>query len=198
MRSRSGDSGLSSSNGAAMMLGVENADRSAAELKAEVAIVEEEGKRLLGSFATLEHKAISQYTLTHAQLQRAYAASQRPIAGESNGARSMLHGTASQPALRKQAGFAATPPAAPRRGSIGNLLTAPPMAHRNSVHSLVSDDGTSATSDDAEADAEVSQLAAELASIARRREDVRLRYDERAAFLRTQLRSATIREGLRR
>lgn len=212
-------SGLSVSDGNAL-LGSNYAEKGSDEIQAEIAVVEAEGKRIIEGFRSLQMNAIGQHNLGFASLKRAtkgigevegdgsdlldgfvmveggdYADSHQekgPLSMRGD----MLGGL-----MRKTRSFGsvdAITNANSRRAKTKGDSTAPPTSYRGVPGAPASSMSPRADLPESEGEEEeVVKLRAELADIARRRDEVSRKYADRLAFLRSTLRSAKIREGLK-
>ncbi|PWN45487.1 hypothetical protein IE81DRAFT_344791 [Ceraceosorus guamensis] len=206
------------------MLTGDYAEKGANELKAEMAVVEAEQKKLLEAFNGLVQTAVGRSGLGHEQLQRAQNSASRALSPESsNGSGDKSQqGTWNHSLLRKSStsSSGSKSPARSRRRGLGDSSQGdresayglspsyPPSAFRhaaqlrgngsNGDHAQLADDLDADMGDDPEEEVSVRALRNEIVDIGRRREDVRRRYEERLAFLRSLVRSATLREGLRK
>ncbi|CEH19484.1 hypothetical protein CBOM_06804 [Ceraceosorus bombacis] len=206
------------------MLTGDYAEKGANELKAEMAVVEAEQKKLLEAFNGLVQTAVGRSGLGHEQLQRAQNSASRALSPESSygsGDKSQ-QGAWNHSLLRKSStsSSGSKSPARGRRRGLGDSSQGdresahglspsyPPSAFRhaaqlrgngsNGDHAQLADDLDADMGDDPEEEVSVRALRNEIVDIGRRREDVRRRYEERLAFLRSLVRSATLREGLRK
>jgi hypothetical protein len=214
--------GASISSGNAL-LGANYTDKSADEIDAEIAVVEAEGHRILERFKSLQIDTMGRYNLSYEMLKRALEGIGLEaeveaevfedyvlIEGGAEGANGQMNGnrnTLSSRIRRKRSigsnEFQAT--ISGRRGkNRGDSTLAPssykaiprqPLPSSFTPPSDTPSNGYNVQSD--EEDAELVKLRAELKEIVRRRSEVAKKYADRLAFLRSTLRSAKIRQGLR-
>ncbi|EPQ27823.1 uncharacterized protein PFL1_04568 [Pseudozyma flocculosa PF-1] len=189
---------------AADLFGVDYAEKSSAEIRAEIAVVQAEGSRLLDTFDGLEQTVIGKYRIDYAVLKRAVD----EVKGEAGGG-------GHHPPLG--GGPGRVPPSSyrpPRASSLSRRSSAPGASTGGeasvdgaslsaSRHQFGAAMTSSLSADDADGgaaavDHEVEALKAELREVLEKRDRVLMRYEERTSFLRSKLRSATIREGLLR
>lgn len=165
---------ISTGNG---MLGGSYGEKSSAQISAEMAVVESEKKRMLDNFKTLEVQAIGRYNLSFEQIRKACAEAEQEI----------RQSTATQQGPARSPG-----------GKLLNGSPYPPSSSKKAerVRRTSSKDGSASvqTYEDA---ADEAALRSELIVVLKKRADVSANYDDRIAFLRSAMRSAKIREGLR-
>lgn len=217
--------GLSISSGNALV-GRDYADKSSAEIEAEIAVVEAEGKRLLDSFKTLELHAVGRYDLSFEQIRQIVrtvedmspastqadmrdgfifvsSSSEENLPISPNGSNvgrtasvfskkrqsntSSINSIASQASRPNRSRIAQHPPSSFRGRDPHKHFTSGNSLERQKA--LLPSDETDETSSQ--------NLKKELIEIHQRRADVAKKYDDRLAFLRSAMRSAKIREGLR-
>ncbi|MCO5585050.1 hypothetical protein L7F22_038982 [Adiantum nelumboides] len=220
--------GLSISSGNAL-LGRDYTDKSSAEIEAEIAVVEAEGKRLLDNFKTLELHAVGRYDLTFEQIREIVRSaeemspasapadmrdgfifvskSEENIPMSPNG--SNLDRTTSMFSKRRQSSTSSNSSHSPSialqasRPNRPRIAQHPPSSFKGrdphkQVSGANSPERQKALLASDETDESSSQnLKKELIEIHKRRADVVKKYDDRLAFLRSAMRSAKIREGLR-
>lgn len=216
--------GLSITSGNAL-LGRDYADKSSAEIEAEIAVVEAEGKRLLDNFKTLELHAVGRYDLTFEQIRKivqsagdmspadirdgfiVVSSSEESIPTSPNG--SNLGRTTSMFSKRRQSSSSPNGSTSPSiaaqvaRPNRPRVAQHPPSSFKGrdphkQFNGANSPERQKAILASDESDESSSQnLKKELTEIHKRRADVVKKYDDRLAFLRSAMRSAKIREGLR-
>ncbi|PWN52990.1 hypothetical protein IE53DRAFT_409017 [Violaceomyces palustris] len=158
------------------------ARQSSAELRAEIAVLEAEGRSLLETFDGLEQVVIGKHSgLDHLILRRVVTETKSKF-NQTGGGLSV--------------------------SIVNSSSTAPPSSYKAPRKMSISSERYSATSaegclteisahgSDPEIEAEVESFRQELEEVALKKETVVKRYDERIGLLKSKLRSATIRESL--
>lgn len=215
--------GVSISSGNTL-LGANYMDKNSDEIQAEIAIVEAEGKRILEGFKSLQMNAMGRYNLNFASMRRALQGigletdsdgsffddyiivdgkNSQGKYTHSNGSGDLLSGL-----IRKTRSFSTKDVASnsnDRRARKKGDSRLPPSSYKNPAnHSVPVSPNTPPSSlsvasmeIDEEESASVVELRTQLKEIVRRRNEVSQKYTDRIAFLRSTLRSAKIREGLK-
>jgi hypothetical protein len=226
LNSARGERSVYSVNGASIssgnaLLGANYAEKGANEIEAEITIVEAEGERILEGFGSLLINALHRYNLSYDMSKRAlqgiglgvtleieilddYTISQGATRDDAftdtNGhSQSNGHEETLNSRLSKKRSFRK---AATNKGRRDDTSKAPssykgivkqqsavqmvPNPQLNGISSLLDED-----------DPDFIKLKAELKDIVRRRNEVSKKYADRIAFLRSNWRSAKIRQGLR-
>lgn len=214
--------GLSITSGNAL-LARDYADKTSEEIKAEIAVVEAEGKRILTNFKTLQMHAVGQDRYTFDQIRRAIESVKDAVPGASPADIKDDFVMVSSGGERYENGAAAASPTSTRLSSMfvkrrqGSLTDDrstrstlklktrdinPPSSYRPipfsapaaaTIPSLESQQSSMGLPDEV-AEQELRQ---DLIEIHKRQVEVSKKYEDRLAFLHSTLRSAKIREGLR-
>ncbi|PWZ00400.1 hypothetical protein BCV70DRAFT_160104 [Testicularia cyperi] len=162
------------------MFGTEYTDRTPAEIKAEMAVVQAEGDRILDTFAALEQTLLSKHAgldpvqirsvVEEARASNALARVTRITVPDTN------HAPSSFRNIRTQVSGAVSP---------STTIT---VLGSNGAANGLSTDSTEAS---------LAKLRNELFDLAQKRSAVVKRYNDRLAFLQSKFRAASLREGLK-
>lgn len=163
------------------MFGAEYVDKSPSEIQAEIAVVQAEGDRMLGTFSTIEETLISkQYALEPLSV--------RKVQDKVRGANPLGCINRLEASERDHASLHASRAPPPSSYRTPRQTHPSPDSHR--YDSPLQQEKYFASP-------EVAALEAELTSIYTQKAAVVKRYQDRLAFLQSKLRSAAIREGLK-